>query len=207
MDAEALSLPDGVLRRRGLALRGPRTCRTRCAALREMHRVLRPGRTARRGRGQRDRRCCRRRPCGGLVHAWARRGGGSRGRELTAPGFLENLREAEVAPGGHRKRTRITHRSVNVARLVRDAGFADVQTFWAGTRPSWRAPRNSGSCNGPSRPSCGTGCATRARGRGQRIARRGLGRGRAESGPWRPRWSTAMPPCSSRARRGAAAHA
>src|SRR4029079_16394018 len=74
------------------------------------------------------------------VGAAGRRGGGGglggpgvlggRGGELLAPAFLEDLGRRRLP--ADRERHAHHDRSVNVARLVRRAGFEKVRTFWEG---------------------------------------------------------------------------
>jgi ubiquinone/menaquinone biosynthesis C-methylase UbiE len=128
MDAQALALPDASFDV-AVSLFAIRHLPDPLAALREMHRVVRPGGRLAVAVGSGPplvsdaavRRALQR-----VGEAWRR----WRGRELVAPGFLEELMRrrvpADAEPRAHH------HGSVNVARLVRRAGFEKVRTFWEG---------------------------------------------------------------------------
>ena len=100
------------------------------AAFAQMHRVLRPGGRLAVALGSGPpllSAAALRRAVERTFEAWRR----WRGRELTAPGFLENLarRRLTVADAHH-----ATHHpgSVDLAGLVRNAGFTNIRTFWEG---------------------------------------------------------------------------
>ena len=128
MDAQALALPDASFDA-AVSLFAVHHLPDPLAALREMHRVVRPGGRLAVAVGSGPPllsaaavvRAFQR-----VGEAWRRR----RGRELTAPGFLEELVRrrlpADAGPRAHH------HGSVNVARLVRRGGFEKVRTFWEG---------------------------------------------------------------------------
>lgn len=136
MDAQALALPDASFDV-AVSLFAVHHLPDPLAALREMHRVVRPG-----GRlavavgsgppllsGAAVARAIQR------VGEWWRRRGG---RELMAPGFLEGLVRRRL-PGNEGPRAH-HHGAVNVARLVRAAGFEKVRTFWEGRETVLESP-------------------------------------------------------------------
>lgn len=129
MDAQALALPDASFDV-AVSLFAVHHLPDPLAALREMHRVVRPGGRLAVAVGSGPpllsaaavRRAFQR--MGEARRRW-------RGRELTAPAYLENLVIERLRPADKEARAH-HHRSVNVARLVRGAGFEKVRTFWEG---------------------------------------------------------------------------
>jgi ubiquinone/menaquinone biosynthesis C-methylase UbiE len=141
MDAEALDLEDGsfdVVLSLFALLHFPDPLR----ALREMHRVLRPGGRLVIAVGSGP-------PLVSLdgFRAGLRRVAGIGrkllGRELTAPGFLDHIVETQFP---ERERHEMTHlaqghgKTHSVPALVREAGFLSVRTSWEGYRPVVETP-------------------------------------------------------------------
>ena len=141
MDAEALELEDGsfdVVLSLFALLHFPDPLR----ALREMHRVLRPGGRLVLAVGSGP-------PLVSLdgFRAGLRRvaeiGRKLLGRELTAPGFLDHIVETQFP---ERERHETTHlaqghgKTHSVPALVREAGFLSVRTSWEGYRPVVETP-------------------------------------------------------------------
>jgi ubiquinone/menaquinone biosynthesis C-methylase UbiE len=129
MDAQALTLPDAsfdVV----VSLFAIHHLPDPAAAVREMHRVVRPGGRLAVAVGSGPpllSSAAARRAVGRAGELWRR----LRGLELAAPAFLERLaRRRWPASDTHHA----THSpgSVNLPRLVRTAGFTDVRTFWEG---------------------------------------------------------------------------
>lgn len=133
MDAQVLALPDASFDV-AVSLFAVHHLPDPPAALREMHRVVRPGGrlAVAVGSGPPLLSAAAARRAVQRVGEWWRR---RQGRELAAPGFLEELvrrrlpadaRPADARPRAHH------HGSVNVARVVRGAGFEKVRSFWEG---------------------------------------------------------------------------
>jgi SAM-dependent methyltransferase len=127
MDAEALALPDASFDV-AVSLFAVHHFPEPLAALREMHRVVRPGGRLAVAVGSGPPLLSGAAVVRGIQRmgeAWRR----WRGRELMAPGFLEDLvrrKAGSAKPHTHH------HGSVNLPRLIRKAGFVDVRTFWEG---------------------------------------------------------------------------
>jgi ubiquinone/menaquinone biosynthesis C-methylase UbiE len=100
------------------------------AALRQMHRVLRPGGRLAVAVGSGPpllSPAALVRGAQRVGELWRR----LRGRELMAPAFLESLVRRRLRPADNERHAH-HDRSVNVARLVGKAGFENVRTFWEG---------------------------------------------------------------------------
>jgi SAM-dependent methyltransferase len=136
MDAQALTLPEAsfdVV----VSLFAVHHLPDPPAAFKEMHRVLRPGGRLAIAVGSGPpllSSAALVRAVQRVGEAWRR----MRGRELMAPAFLEALVRrrlpADEGPRAHH------HGSVNVARLVRGAGFEKVRTFWEGRETVLEGP-------------------------------------------------------------------
>ena len=100
------------------------------AAFAQMHRVLRPGGRLAVAMGSGPplfSAAALRRAVERVPETWRR----WRGRELTAPAFLEELTKRRV-PAADQHHIRHHAARVDLPGLVRAAGFADVRTFWEG---------------------------------------------------------------------------
>jgi SAM-dependent methyltransferase len=135
MDAQALALPDASFDV-AVSLFALHHLPDPLAALREMHRVVRPGGRLAVAVGSGPpvlSAAAARRALQRVGGAWRR----LRGRELVAPAFLEDLvrrRSGPAKPHVHHQK------SVNLARLVRKAGFVDVRKFWEGHETVLKSP-------------------------------------------------------------------
>ncbi len=137
LDAQALGLPDASFDA-VVSLFAVHHLPDPLAALKEMNRVLRPGGRLAVAVGSGPpllSAAAVRRAFERAGESWRR----LRGRELTAPAFLENLVTQRLGPADAEPHVH-HHKSVNLARLVRAAGFEDVRTFWEGRETVLEGP-------------------------------------------------------------------
>jgi ubiquinone/menaquinone biosynthesis C-methylase UbiE len=143
MDAERLEIPDqsfdAVLSLYAL-LHFPHPA----TALREMHRVLRPGGVLAVGVGSRPPLNLR-----GIAHRLRRSADLLRlrnGTLLLAPRFLDSLVQrllpAPAQPEESPLAARITNRTGSLLRLAREAGFIDVHSSWQGRADAMESPHD-----------------------------------------------------------------